>query len=213
MKATLWRALMLVCAGIAPSACAVSSTPTHYYILTPGASSAAPQGAAAAPGPSVELDQVALPEYLTQPAIVTRSKTNEVERAEYDHWAGSLGDDVTRTLGQNLALALPTERLSITGTRGASQSDFTVEVAIESFERDPAGSVTLVARWSVFKADGRTALAMRRTSYRQNVDGQDYEGTVAAMSRALADLGRDIAGAIRGAPTPGVGTQAHRGRA
>ena len=193
LTCVLGAAVLTACVGGGPSA------PTRYYVLAPTADTGPiPSGAAATAGegPSIELARVALPEYLNQSSIVTRSQTNEVSRAEYDLWAGPLADEVTRTLAENLSLALPTDRLATGSARRMGPADYVVEIEIVSFERDSANNVHLIARWSVYRDDGRTLIAMRRTVY-QAPAAADYGTTVRAMSRVLGDLGTDIAGTIK----------------
>jgi uncharacterized protein len=197
MKPGIGQAAALLCAAITLWGCAGGpAAPTRYYVLTPVQQPVAlPSGTG--DGPSVELGRVIMPEYLNQASILTRSSTNEVQRAEFDLWAGSLGDEITQTLGENLASELATGRLSIGGTRLSSSADFSVEVEIVTFDRDAANTVVLVARWSVFREDGKAPVAMHRSVYRQNAAGGGYADTVAAMSRALGDLSAEIAGTIK----------------
>jgi uncharacterized lipoprotein YmbA len=198
MTGRLTRLATLLCAAVALWACSEGrSVPTRYYVLAPTLTAAPPGSRPAAQGPFVELTRVILPEYLNNSSILTRSKTNDVQRAEYDLWAGPLADEITRTLGENLSLAVPTDRLFYGGTRRASPADFGVEVEIVAFERDDTSTVRLVARWSVLKDDAAKPLAMRRSVYEDSAGGSDYGSTVAAMSRVLGQLSAEIADAIR----------------
>jgi uncharacterized lipoprotein YmbA len=191
------RLASLVAAALALAACSLGApAPTRYYVLSPTV--AAPTGSpGASAGPSVELTRVTMPDYLNQSSILTRTRANDVQRAENDLWAGSLADEVTRTLSEDLSLALPTDRLSLGGTRRAVPTDFTVEVEIVSFERDEANTVHLVARWTVLRDDARRLVAMRRSVYQRSAGGSDYNSAVAAMSQALGDLSLDVANAIK----------------
>ena len=65
------------------------------------------------------------------------------------------------------------------------------------FEADATGEVSLVARWTILGKDGRTILRAGQSALRETTGRQDYEALVAAMSRALAALSRDIAVALR----------------
>lgn len=213
MKRGISQGLAPLCAAVCLWGCVGgTSAPTRYYVLAPTQPPPSPGGAAAG-GPSVDLARIMLPEYLNQAAILTRAKGNEVQRAGYDLWAGSLSDEVTRTLGEDLSLALPTDRLSVGGTRGSSSADFIVEVEIVSFERDAADTVHLIARWSVLRSDGRVPVAMRRSAYQQSAGGSDYAETVAAMSRVLGDLSLEIAGTIKtnASAARGASLAAHSG--
>ena len=194
---------------LALSGCNGPPPPTHYYVLAPTqAPSATP---ASTEAPSVELSRVILPEYLNQAAILTRSRTNEVERASYDQWAGPLADEINRTVGENLAAAVPTDRLAVSSSRHLSPPDFSVEVEIMSFERDASNTVHLVARWSVYRENSPTLVAMRRSVYRLDAGGSDYASAVGAMSKALGDLSAEIADAIKKAGPASRGAVEARG--
>lgn len=178
------------------------SAPTRYYVLN--ATAADPTAARTTPAnnPAIELERVGLPEYLNQANIVTRSRANEVQRAEFDLWAGPLNDEITRTLGENLSLALPTDRVYVGGPRRDIPVDFVVSVDILTFERDASDSVWLIARWSVLRDDGRNVAVTRRSVFRQAAAGGDYALSVAAMSKALGELSVEIAEAIRRSGPP-----------
>jgi uncharacterized lipoprotein YmbA len=191
------RMAAILGAALALAACSLGTpVPTRYYVLSP-AVTAPPAGAAATGGPSVELSRVTMPDYLNQSSILTRTRANDVQRSENDLWAGSLADEVTRTLSEDISLALPTDRLSLGGSRRAVPTDFTVEVEIVSFERDETNTVRLVARWTVLRDDARRLVAMRRSVYQRSAGGADYSSAVAAMSQVLGDLGLEIANAIK----------------
>jgi uncharacterized lipoprotein YmbA len=171
--------------------------PAHYYVLTAMPSGAPPAAADAARGPSIQLTRVTVPEYLNQLGIVTRIQANQVARAENDLWAGQLADEITRAIGENLSVMLPTDRLFLSGNAQATSASYTVEIEIVTYERDPQNTVNLVARWGVTRNDGRTLVAMRRSSYQQSAGNGDYPNTVAAMSQALGTLCQDIANTIK----------------
>jgi uncharacterized lipoprotein YmbA len=59
------------------------------------------------------------------------------------------------------------------------------------------GQSSLVALWSIFKGEGKEALLSRKSRLRAPASTREYGAMVAAMSQTVADLGRDIAGALR----------------
>jgi uncharacterized lipoprotein YmbA len=72
--------------------------------------------------------------------------------------------------------------------------DYAVEVEIRRFEADAGGSVVLEASWTVAREgseEGGTATIDEESS------GPGRASVVAAQSRALGMLSRDIAAAIR----------------
>jgi uncharacterized lipoprotein YmbA len=205
MKRTIIHLGLLFGLASGLGACAAGpSAPTHYYVLSSTQTDPGTPRGPTGSGPSVELTRVALAEYLNQPGIVTRVQTNEVQRAENDLWAGPLADDITRTVGENLSLMLPTDHLSVSGAAQASSASYTVEVEIVRFDRDAQNMVHLVARWAVTRNDGRKLVGMRRSSFQQT-SSADYPGTVSAMSHALGDLCTEIASAINRSASEGPG--------
>jgi uncharacterized lipoprotein YmbA len=89
-----------------------TTDPARFYTLSPLAipgteAEAAGQGVAIGVGP------IKLPEHLDRPQIVTRTSRNELKLAEFDRWAGSLADDFSRVLAENLSILLSTDRVSV----------------------------------------------------------------------------------------------------
>jgi uncharacterized lipoprotein YmbA len=74
--------------------------------------------------------------------------------------------------------------------------DLMVEIAVIRFEGDTDGEVSLVARWRLIRADGSEALPLQGSSYADSAADRSTEAMVAAMSRTLAAMSRDIAAAI-----------------
>jgi uncharacterized lipoprotein YmbA len=74
--------------------------------------------------------------------------------------------------------------------------DLKVEIAVIRFEGNSDGVVSLVARWRLVRASGSEARPLQTSSYAESAASGSTEALVAAMSRALASLSRDIASAI-----------------
>ncbi len=87
--------------------------------------------------------------------------------------------------------------VSSTGELSVSHGPDGITVDIRRFEADAAGIVTLDATWRVHE-DGR-AVAGNSTLIEESAGGIDRGATVAAQSRALAGLSREIASGVRGA--------------
>ena len=76
---------------------------------------------------------------------------------------------------------------------------YQVVVEVARFEGAAGADVTLEARWRILGGDGKE-LALRRSTVTEVVGAPGYGALVAAMSRALGALSRDIATAIRDLP-------------
>ncbi len=174
------------------------SSPSRFYVLTPqvAAPSDAPMGNTA-----IGVGPVVIPQYLDRPEIVTRTSDNRLDLGEFDQWGGRLGDNVNRTLAENLSGLLHTDRVAIFPWTDATGLEHQVIVDITQFERDPTGNVVLTAFWSIVDAQSGQVLTNRRSTIQKPVAAASgtataYDETVAAMSQALGSLSEEIATAL-----------------
>jgi uncharacterized lipoprotein YmbA len=184
---------------LAWSGCA-GSRPAKFYTLNPlGAHGELPEKAPAERGIAVAIGPVAIPDYLDRPQILTRSGPRELKLAEFDRWAGSLEQDVSRVLTENLSGLLARDNVIVLRWgRDAYPfpATFRIGVNLTRFEGTIGESVILAARWSVSREEDRKILFVHESIVKEPVEGQDYDALVEAMSRALAGLSREIASAI-----------------
>jgi len=187
-----------------------NTPPTRFYVL-----SAIAVQPTAVPGKRVAIGigPITLPQYLNRPQIVTRVSGNQLAVAEFDQWGGDLNDNVTRALATNLSSLLETDRVFLFPWKDESSIDYQVTIDMVNFEQDVDGSSVLVAYWSIVDPRSGKAKLMRRSTYRdssgaapagtaastgtsQGGGARPYDAVVAAMSRNLEALSRDIASAI-----------------
>jgi len=98
-------------------------------------------------------------------------------------------------LGENLARLLPSEQVQVFPWGRAFTPDAQVLVEITQLEGTLGANSILTARWRIL---GRAGTEVRAgTSRLSEPTGKDYESLVAAHSRLLGALSRDIAEALR----------------
>ena len=69
---------------------------------------------------------------------------------------------------------------------------------VTQFDASVTGNTVLAARWTLFGKDGKKPLLMQESKISSAAaNPKDYESVVAAMSRAVEALSREIAQAIR----------------
>jgi hypothetical protein len=146
---------------------------------------------------SVTIDPVEIPDYLDRPQIVVRNGQNEIAVSEYDRWAGSLQDDIARVLAENLSVVLGGNQVSVFPSRPGLQSDYRIKVYITRFDILPDDTVSMRAQWTILGKDGVIALMMRESNLNERTEGRSYSDKVAAMSRTLESLSREIASGIK----------------
>ena len=144
---------------------------------------------------SIGVESVALPGYLDRPQIVTRVSDNEIALAEADRWAEPLASNLLRTLEETLAQLLPGSSYVTYPWYAADAPDYVVDLRVRRFEADTTGAVVLDAVWAL-ERDG-AAVDTRAIRVDEQADGPTRADAVAAQSRAWAELGREIAGAVR----------------
>jgi hypothetical protein len=174
------------------SGCA-RTQPSRFYLLQalPNPETEQP-GGVAEQGPVLGIGPVMLPKYLDQPQIVTRASPHELTLAEFDRWAESLEENVTRVLAENLSLLVPTDRIALFPWPRSTPIDYQVTVEIMDFLGQLGRESTLIARWSVWNAEEQE-LVSRKSRFSTPVQGQEYEALVAAMSHSLVELSQEIA--------------------
>jgi uncharacterized lipoprotein YmbA len=185
----MMRILSLTLAVLLAAACA-SSPPTRFHAL---ATPAPAPGARALDGPAVTVGPVAIPDAVDRPQLVTRRGETEVRIEEFERWAAPLRSELARALAEHLSALRPDARIAVSAA-GDAAPRYRVALDVRRFDLSPGTGATLDAVWAV-TADGRT-LASARTVVAESAGGSGIEALVAAQSRAVERLARDIAAAL-----------------
>ncbi len=187
--------------SLALAACVGSSRPSRFYTLAPSDVPAAATrvDAMLAVGP------VEVPDYVHRHQIVTRAGTNELVVADFDRWAGSLEEDVTRSLVAVLSARLSPRNIAVSTWRTAglvpAATTYRVAVTLSRFDGALGGSVVLRGRWALVadRSPSGSPLTVREAAITEKVDGAGYDALVSAMSRALVRFGDELADSVAAA--------------
>jgi uncharacterized lipoprotein YmbA len=178
--------------------CGVTSKASRFYVLSPMAEGTTGQEAIADAGAiSIYVGPVSLPKYLRKPQIVTRSGSNELQLADFDRWAGKIEEDIGSVVAENLAYLLSTDRVLAYPAIDAVEAAYTIEMDISRFDGSLGGNVELIARWAIFDMHSNKIKDVTATRIIEAVPGNTYADMVAAQSRVLASLSRELGDAIR----------------
>lgn len=145
----------------------------------------------------IVLGPVKFSEYLDRTEIVTRSSSNRINFSDFDAWASPLSEDFTRVLAENLSVLLSTNSIILYPRPRRSSVDYQITVDVIRFDGPLGGDISLIARWAIFDGKERKLLVARKSSVAEPSGAQGYEAMVAADSRALEKLSREIAEAIK----------------
>jgi len=173
-----------------------TTAPTRFYILHPLPTAETATAAASSETVSIALSPVNLPEHLKRSQIVTRQAGHQVRVDEFNRWAEPLDASFTMIMAENLSQLLGTDRISVSSRVKYGEYDYNLSIDVIRFDGQISADANLICRWSLYRGDGKTALALKRSSFNRQVEGSDYQDLVAAMSLLVGDLGREIAGQI-----------------
>ena len=187
-KLTLY-ALLLAAAGCA------NTPPSQFYMLEPISQAYEPPPADAA-RLSIGVGPAQIPEYLDRPQLVTRSATNTLELDEFHRWGGSLSSDLLRVVAQNLSVLTGSDSVFVYPWEEPIDPRYRVHLSILGLDGSLGGDVVLDAQWVVASRDRRQNLASGRSVIREPTRGISYQDFVAAQSRTLGTLSREIADEI-----------------
>jgi len=205
------RRLLGLAVSIGLAGCAVTDTTQYYTLGEPAARSRdSRESASIASTPrsgdrtgtvGIGVGPVMVPGYLHRTQIVTRNGADQVELAMFHRWAEPLEDGMARILAEEIAARVPTERVVTFPWRGvvARAIQYQVVVTVVRFDGHEGGDVTLDTRWRILDSQGGEQ-AFRRSTVIEASKAPGHEPIVAAMTRALVSLGREIALEIRALP-------------
>jgi uncharacterized lipoprotein YmbA len=172
-----------------------SSPKSHFYTLSSGT---ALERSDAKIQYSVAIGPVTVPEIIDRPQIVTRSGPNQVQIADLARWAGPLKSEIPRVMAGNLMQLLDGAYVYVYPQNVSPNADYQVLVEVQRFDSTLGDAVTIEALWAVRPSQGG-AQKNGRSVVREPTNGNGYDALVAAHSRALTAVSRDIAEAIRSA--------------
>lgn len=162
--------------------------------LEPGETLGAPT-----PDLAIGIGPIVFPDYLARSALVTRLSDHQVDISNEEWWAEPFPESVQETLVENLSALLGTERFYEHPWHSSTALDYAIELSVSRFERDRLGVVRLMGRWMLKDGGTGRELLRRKMQLEEPAGSTGTTAAVAAQSRVLARLSREIAAAIRAA--------------
>jgi uncharacterized lipoprotein YmbA len=190
---SLPRALILIAVALWLAGC-VSSPSARFYTLNPLPPQGVRQSSPVPANPvSISILPVEIPDYLERPQIVTRDGRNELNLAEYDRWGGSLSENIAAVLAEDLGAILGSDRVYVYPRMQAEIVDYTVVMRVLRLDCTLGDQVLLKAQWTLLAGPDKKDVAMHVTTCTERLNDKRYETMVAAVSRTLEQVSREIA--------------------
>ncbi len=175
------------------STCAGKSASSKFYVLSP-----LPQSKlSGAESVTVGVSPVTMPDYLDRPQIVNRVSENEIKYDEFNRWAEPLKENFYSVLVENLSILLNSEKIVKTSWSRGMPVALQIGAEVVQFDGPIGGDVVLIVKWGLFGEGGRKLLVAKKSSFKEPTGTATHEALVAAQSRALAALSREIAETIK----------------
>lgn len=174
-----------------------STPPTAFYTLSPLNTSLQTAQTGVSHSDIIGVGPITIPEFLDRPQIVTRTTANRLDIDEFHRWGGSLQEDFTRVLIENLSRLLATHQVHGYPSSEPLDLRYRFAIDVQQFDGRPGKEVTLNAIWTLLDESTGKPLITKRFEHLSPVASSDYEALVAAHSTALAALSLELANAIR----------------
>jgi len=146
---------------------------------------------------SIAIGPVTIPSEIDRPQIILRDHESRVKMSEYHRWSAPLQEDIASVLSSNLSLLLGTDRILPRNQESLFPFTHFIALHINQFDAQWKREVILDVTWSIQKDQNPDPLIIKRTVIREPVLSDDYEGLVAAQSKALSGLSRQMAASVR----------------
>jgi len=196
----IWNTLLLV---LMIYGCGVTSPAVSFYKLSSMyGGNLPPAPDVNAREPAIGIESVILSDYLERPQLTTRSGPNQVRIDEFHRWAGPLARDIQRVLAENLMAITGSHRIAQVPWANGFDPDIIVSMQVYAFEGFYDGAVRLLASVTITDRRSDSASTSWTVDLQEPAAGRDYADMVAAQSRLMAALSRQIAEAIAQLPSP-----------
>ena len=183
----------LACLAAALAAgCAADSPQPRYYVLTAETRTAAPIDAGA---PSIAVGPVTVPDVIDRPRMVVQGPGNQVLMSEYNRWASPVKTEIANVIGRNLTLDLGATKVWSYMQASIPNPDVQVLVDVRRFDATLDQGVSVDVLWAIKRKAGEPVKSGQTIVSEKAAAA--YDGLVAAYSKAMAQVSRDIAAAIR----------------
>ena len=191
---TIRIAYLTVCVCILMLTACGRTPPAKFYSLQPveqtSRGRSMPSNVALAIGP------VAIPAEIDREEIVTRDTGNEVNFSEFHRWAGPLYKSIAAVMAQNIATLLDTDRVTPFTRENIFKPTHRVVVNINRYDSQLSKEFLLDATWSIKDLKNNRVLVGQNSKIEEALTSAGYEELVAAQSKALGALSKEIATAI-----------------
>ncbi len=171
---------------------------TRFYRLSPQpepAVAAGQVGEKAGLQPKLGVGPVTLASYLDRPQLVNRVGPYRLLLNDFEHWAGTLQENITSGLVSALQARLGTDAVIAYPWHSAVRPRYELVFDFSRFDAE-AEQVVIQARWTLLAERGDKLLGVRQLTILEPIRGSGPEALVAAASSALDRLAENLSAVL-----------------
>ena len=173
------------------SACSTTSgTDARYFSLTP--LSQPYTGKALSDQLVLGIGPVEIPRLLNRPQLIYRKNNNEVMISERNQWAGSIQEEIQKTLIERVIDVSGSHRIMHYPWPHNLWPEYQARIHIERLDGTPGKEVVLEAHWDLLKSKSKDLIISRESRYEITLDSNDFLAYVLAQQTALSKLADEI---------------------
>ena len=178
--------------------CRSSTSPVEFYTLSPMPVVSEADGVAGfTDNIAVGVGPLQIPKVLDRPQIITRIGPNKIYVDEFHRWAGSVYEEFLRAVTMNLAALLPSSLVVAFPWEDYFDPDYRIYMEVHQFDGRPGQYVQLDMSWTITGRAAREILLVHKSLIKEPTQGEDFDAFIAAKSRILGTLSREIAQGIK----------------
>ncbi|MDJ0807097.1 MAG: PqiC family protein [Gammaproteobacteria bacterium] len=145
--------------------------------------------------PKVGLGPLELAGYLDRPQLIKRVGPYRLTLNDFEHWAGTLQDNIKAGLVGSLQARLGSHAVIAYPWHSAVRPRYELILDFSRFDAE-AGNFVVQTSWTLLAERGDKLLAVRQLMLREPIIDDSPEALVAAASRSLARLAEQLASTL-----------------
>lgn len=179
------------------NACTGTSPETSFYTLKAiSADTAAVTGQRPQTG-AIGIGPINLSDPVSRSQLIIRNRQGNLEPAEFHRWSGSLADNLSTVLADEIARLLGHKDVFAYPWISGLKPVYQVRINIRQFDGEPGKQATLKADWLLIGKAGERIGSVYRTVFTESVEGRRYADLVNAHEKNIARLAAEIASVLQ----------------
>ncbi len=187
----IFKKLSVILLLLSLTACGTSPKTNFYLLSSDNDIEKSPDG-----NISIGIWQIALPELIDRPEIVTKTGPYTIDMADFHRWAGSLENNVTILIAEELSHNLNTGYIVISPWSSYRNLDYQIKVHIREFTGELGGESKLEGAYVILNGKGNKKFLEQSFSLKEKAKGKGYDDLVSAMSQLVIRLSAQISSAV-----------------